>query len=293
MDKFTDDQILKAISHKFKAYQESISEQLKLMKQLEFVNLKLQESEKVKGLFLSNIRNELINPLTSIGQLAHKINKINCTDPEKVLHFSNLIMEEISNLDFQLKNIFMAAAIESGEVVPEVSKGNIGEVVYAALESQKILAQKLNLHIETDMCDEVFFNTDTERLQLIISNLINNAIKYSPKGRNILITASVKNKILTLVIKDDGIGIPEADQKIIFDRFTQLDSGFNKMYQGQGLGLALVNSLLEILNGSIEVLSEPDKGSKFTIFLKEFDDDDVQGFSEEGNEILFDDFEKF
>ena len=106
---------------------------------------------------------------------------------------------------------------------------------------------------------------------MILSNLLSNAIQYSYDSKQIEIISKIEEDSLIISVKDYGCGISEANQKIIFDRFKRLDSGINSLNRGHGLGLAVNKALLDILGGKIEIISERDIGTTFTIHLPAID----------------------
>jgi signal transduction histidine kinase len=112
---------------------------------------------------------------------------------------------------------------------------------------------------------------DEEKFERIMLNLLSNSLKFTPSGKNINISIEEKKlenkKFISISIEDEGIGIPDEKQKLIFERFGQADTSLSRQAEGTGLGLYLVNILVNILDGKIELESEPGKGSKFTILL--------------------------
>src|SRR5690606_36201665 len=111
---------------------------------------------------------------------------------------------------------------------------------------------------------------DAQRLQQIISNLVSNAIKFTPQGRVTVsadVIASAAGPRLAISVSDTGIGIAEADLPFIFDEFRQVDGSTTRAYGGTGLGLAITKKLVEMMDGTIEVESAPGQGSRFTVSL--------------------------
>ncbi len=205
-----------------------------------------------------------------------------------------LIHSEAFNLDFQLKNIFVAAKIEAGEVAPNITKVNIRSLLQNVIESFNIVSRKMGIHIDLQynvdygFGKNLYFKTDSEKLKLIMSNLINNALKYSYKDSKVIIKISIEDDILHISVQDFGTGISEKNQKIIFERFKRLDSGINSINRGHGLGLSITKALLDVLDGDIMIDSKKGEGSTFSISLPEAKNI-IEGFSGEGNDIFFDD----
>ncbi|MBZ4676707.1 MAG: histidine kinase, partial [Anaerophaga sp.] len=265
-----------------------------LTRELQEVTKKLRESEALKSHFISNISNEIVNPFTSILGLSKSILSVEKNDWKKVVSMVALIHSEAFNLDFQLRNIFVAAKIEAGEVVPNISKVNIRGVIQSIIDSFSLVARKMGIVIEFEWEIEYgfgknfYFKTDSEKIKLILSNLLNNALKYSYKDSKVIIRVWADEDKLSFSVRDFGTGISDKNQKIIFERFKRLDTGINSINRGHGLGLSITKALLDVLGGDIEIESQKGEGSTFTIHLPEAKNV-VEGFSGEGNDIFFED----
>jgi signal transduction histidine kinase len=236
------------------------------------------------------------NPLASILGLSKNIQSIDFKHWERTKHMASLIHTEAFSLDFQLKNIFAAAELESGEQVLEVTQVDISALLKSVVDmySHQAKAKQITIQLQGFIteCKNTYFKTDPAKLQLIVSNLIANAIEYSYPKSNIILTGRRPQETLTICVKDFGIGINKAEQDIIFNRFTQLDRGITKSHKGHGLGLSVTKALLEILNGQIQVHSVMGKGSTFTVFIPE-SDIAVDNVATDGNELFFNEGELF
>ena len=298
MSKLTDEELIEELRNRFRLNREAVEELQELNSELRVVNKKLEESESLKSHFISNITNEIINPFTSILGLAKHILSVKKEDWKTVISMVALIHSEAFNLDFQLRNIFVAAKIEAGEIYPEILNVDINTLLTNVLESFKFEAKKKNITLEyifdikPSNGDIFYFKTDPEKLKLILSNLLSNAIKFSFEKKSIDIKVWQKDKQLFISVQDHGTGISEDNQKKIFDRFKRLDSGINSINRGHGLGLSINKAILDLLDGKIEIQSEIGKGSKFTFSIPEAKSD-IAGFSTDGNEFLFNEEEIF
>ena len=298
MSKFTDEELIEELRNRFRMNREGLEELQELNRELRVVNKKLEESESLKSHFISNITNEIINPFTSILGLAKHILAVKKEDWKTVISMVALIHSEAFNLDFQLRNIFVAAKIEAGEIYPEILNVDIKTLTFNVIESFRFEAKKKGIELEYlfDIIPQVsktfYFKTDPEKLKLILSNLLSNALKFSFEKQKIDVTVWIDNSMLKISVEDHGTGISEDNQKKIFDRFKRLDSGINSINRGHGLGLSINKAILDLLNGDIEIKSEIGKGSKFTIAIPEAKSD-IAGFSTDGNEFLFDEEEIF
>ncbi|MBP5364452.1 MAG: HAMP domain-containing histidine kinase [Bacteroidales bacterium] len=255
---------------------------------------RLKDSEALKSHFISNITNEIVNPFTSILGLSKSILSVEKQDWKKVVSMVALIHNEAFNLDFQLKNIFTAAKIEAGEMTPNISKVNVRSLVQSVIDSFSVVARKMGIELILDYQIEFgfgknfYYKTDSEKLKQILSNILNNAIKYSYKDSKVIMKLWVDDDILNISVQDFGTGISEKNQNIIFERFKRLDTGINSINQGHGLGLSITKALLDVLHGTIDIKSQKGEGSTFTLSLPE-SDTVVDCFSGEGDDVFFDD----
>lgn len=298
MSKFTDEELLLELKNRFDENRKTITELKQLTDELKVVNKKLGESEALKSHFISNITNEIINPFTSILGLSKTILAVKKEDWKKVISMVALIHSEAFNLDFQLRNIFVAAKIEAGEIAPEILSVDLKALVRTLLESFRIEAQKKNLEFEFEFeCKpkkgEVFYyKSDPEKIKLILANLLSNAIKFSFDQGKIEVRVWNEQNITHFMVKDHGTGISEENQQVIFDRFKRLDSGINSINRGHGLGLSINKALIDMLSGKIDIQSNLGEGATFIVSIPEASAD-VAGFSAEGNDFLFDDDQVF
>lgn len=296
--KLSDKELLDELKTRFERNAQTVEDQSRLMTQLQIVNHKLEKSEHVKSQFLSNIKNEVNNPLASILGLSRNIFSFKNLTPEKIASSAELIYMEAFNLDFQMANIFMAAEIEAGEAFPNYMHVDIHQLLQHAIDSFAHLTKKKNITIElqnkTEL-QELIFVTDSEKLQRIVQNLLSNAIEYSRGAEKVIIIISFENEHLKISFQDFGIGISSEQLPTVFDRFRQLETGTTKTHGGHGLGLSIVKALIDILNANIDVQSDLGEGSCFSVYIPKTDDSQIisDDFSSDGNEFFFDADESF
>jgi signal transduction histidine kinase len=294
MSDLTDKELIDELKKRFLQNKEALEEVQDLNIKLKKVNRKLEDSESLKGHFISNITNEIINPFASILALSKNILSVKKENWKKVFSMVSLIYSEAFNLDFQLRNIFVAAKLEAGEIFPEILNVDVKHLMESVVESFKYETKKKKIKIDFqfNIKEEenkiFFFKTDPEKLKLIISNLLSNAIKFSSEGSEIIIKAGIDKNNLVVSVKDFGSGITQENQKIIFDRFNRIDSGINSIHRGHGLGLSINKALLDLLTGKIDIKSQVGKGTDFTISIPE-NESQVSGFAFDGNELFFED----
>ena len=187
-------------------------------------------------------------------------------DHEGNIKKARLIYNEVHSLNFQIRNVFIAAEIEAGNATLEVTQVNTHKLVSDIIHSFENQFEKKNISIDWRQGPNKVFITDKEMLHLIISNLLSNAIKFSSHDSNILLELSADdNNNLVIHCKDSGVGIEDSRLKEIFDRFKQLDSGTKKEFAGHGLGLSIVHSLVDLLDGELFIDSTVGEGTSFKI----------------------------
>jgi signal transduction histidine kinase len=272
---------IKGYKHEIKTLEESLVN----------VNQKLEEAESLKSHFISNICNEIVNPFTSVLALAENILDVDKENWKKVITMVAMIHSEVFHLDFQLKNIFVAARIEAGESVPEITTVDILNLFRNVIDSFKYDTRhrSIDIILETDNKNadaKIFFNTDSEKLHLIVSNLLNNAIKFSHPKSKVYVRVTRAFDKLILEVQDFGVGISPENESIIFDRFKRIDTGINSLNRGHGLGLSINKAILEILDGTISFNSKTNEGSTFVVTIPE-SKQMSSGISSDANELFF------
>lgn len=296
MKNISDEQIIDELQSRFEEKDRLLSEQKHFLTELRSVNEKLLASERQKSLFLSNIKNEVNNPMTAILGLL-KQNISGKVSDAKAMQNSRLIYQEASVLNFQLQNIFTAAELEAGESSLELSNFSFKSVLDDAIFNLSDESSTGNVYTLVDPIDDDLLYSDRGKVYLIVSNLLSNAYKFG-QGKQVEVTIkSAGEDHLEISILDHGNGISKSNLQKVYDRFSQLETGTTKSYNGHGLGLAVVNPLTELLEGQLAIISEEGKGTEVVITLPKkitngsqqvFDDEDGQLFMvDDNNEELF------
>ena len=281
--------LISEIRKRFREKDRMLLELRKVMKVLEGVNKKLEDSERLKSNFISNIKNEINNPLASIMSLAGVLRNEAALEISDVRSIAKYIYEDSFNLDFQLRNIFAAADIEAGEAAICLSSINITDLVRETVSSfhHQIAEKKLDTEFNDWTGKDSLFTTDPDKLRLIVSNFLSNAIKFSPSSSTIKLTVSMSDRFVNISVNNTGPEIKGDDLSRIFDRFVQLDTGSTRHYSGQGLGLSIARAYAELLYGHIVVCSDKDKGNTFTLVVPEILKSSESGVVPAGNELFF------
>lgn len=289
----SDDVLIEEIKKRFLENKNALHDLRVVMKKLESVNEKLRQSESLKSNFLSNIRNEINNPLTAILGMS-KLLAAGATDPQEAVAMADTIYQEAFALDFQLRNIFTAAEIEAGETALHVYRTDVARLVHSLIDSFQHKADEKQLSVafereQTAPKEDLYIKTDPEKFSCMLSNLLANAIEYAGDGKKVRITARKDGTQLIVAVADEGVGIAEKDREKIFDRFSQLDMGAKKRHKGHGLGLSITKALAEMLNGTITFSCPSGKGCVFTLTLHDIDGSDtLNDLSGDSNEYFFD-----
>ncbi len=291
MKRLTDDELIKELEERFAFNQKALEDLREMTRKLELMNAKLQESEALKSHFLSNIRNEINNPLTSIMGLSQQC-LCSQNESERCTSIARMIYHEAFTLDFQLQNIFVAAELEAGEADPAFAQVDLATIVDRVVEAQEFQLAEKKMTIKADREKPLSFSTDARMVRLILMNLLRNAVEFGSEAGHVDVAVRIDAGKLNIVVRDDGKGIPKDAQESIFDRFRQLETGTTKSHRGHGLGLSIVRSLVEMLGGELELDSDVDRGCRVIIRLPE-PDAVVRDVAREGNMFIFDDAEQF
>ncbi|MHB8846125.1 MAG: sensor histidine kinase [Nitrospirota bacterium] len=288
MERRDDEALLNELKTRLEENRIAVANLRTMTQNLEALNEKLRQSEALKSDFLSNIRNEINNPLMSIMGLAKQVVD-GKADAETARGMAGMIYHEAFDLDFQLRNIFAAAELEAGEAAMSVAQIDVASMVRGLIAAFGHKASEKNITVLFEPGEgPLSFKTDPDKLQKVLANLLANAIEFNREGRRVIIKAWRDSEKLNIAIIDEGIGIPEADRKKVFDRFVQLDRGVRKRHKGHGLGLSITRALVEMLDGTVTLSDAEGQGSVFTVTITEQGTGRAADMtSEDGNEFIF------
>ncbi len=243
----------------------------------------LKSAIDVKDEFLSIISHELKTPLTVINS-AVQIMEINAINKSygKVLNHTSIIKRNVYRQLRLINNLLDITRINAGKMSIHKKNHDIVFLTRSITESVTEYAKMkdLSLDFRTEF-DEVIIGIDEEKFERIMLNLLSNAIKFTPAKKAIEVMVCKKDDKVCIHVRDEGIGIPEDKQQLIFNRFHRIDSGLSRNAEGTGIGLNVVKSFVEILDGEIRVKSDEGIGSTFTVILPE------SPVQEEKNEIQY------
>ena len=287
MKKPTDEELIEEIRQRFESNNNALNDMRAMTRKLESMNEKLKDSEALKSQFLSNIRNEIINPLSAIMGLSGQFSTKAC-DPETCQAAVHMIHAEAFNLDYQLQNVFMAAELEAGEAEPSLAMVEISSVLDTCIDKLDFRISEKGIGIDKVLPEDLIFPTDAQKFETILINLLGNAVEFTQRGGTINVDIEENRSGLVVTVIDNGPGIKSVDQEVIFDRFKQLDVGTTKGHRGHGLGLSICWALAELLDGTLDLDSKPGQGCRFVLNLPR-PDGEVVVQAKDSNFFLFDD----
>ena len=230
----------------------------------------LKRLEKIRRDFVANVSHELRTPVTVIkGYAETLLDGVLSTDPEKAAVFLEKIHRHAGRLASLIGDLLILSELESGVTTPEAAPVAIGPVIdhVCTLLEEKALSKNISI-IQPGSGETGEVLADRAKLEQVLVNLLDNAIKYTQDNGTITISSAETEGMLTIAVSDTGIGIPDNDLPRIFERFYRVDAARSREQGGTGLGLAIVKHILQLYGGSISVESRPGKGSTFSITLK-------------------------
>jgi two-component system phosphate regulon sensor histidine kinase PhoR len=238
---------------------------------LMYRNIKAQQRlMEQKNDFISNVTHELKTPVATVSVALEALKNFRAMDDPKVAEeYLDMAQRELNRLTLMTEKILNASVFESKGIEFSPEKVDINELLNDVLESNKVIFEKRDAEVtvtRTGMNFETYGSG--EHLRSVIYNLIDNALKYSPGKPVIHVYIKESDREINLMVKDQGIGIPAEYQKKVFEKFFRVPTGDVHNIKGYGLGLSHVASIIESHKGTLDVTSEPGKGSEFRITLK-------------------------
>lgn len=222
--------------------------------------------EQMRRDFVANVSHELRTPLTFIKGYVETLQDLPPEERDKAKEFLAIIEKNVKQLTNLVTDLLDLARLESREGIARMRPADIGEIARRALDNFKpaVLGKGHNvvLNIPEGLS---LIQADPDLLEKAIGNLIDNAVKYTPAGGRIEVYVKSADKAVRIEVRDNGIGIPEADIERVFERFYRVDKSRSREMGGTGLGLAIVKHIAQLHHGEVAVRSKPGKGSAFTI----------------------------
>lgn len=232
--------------------------------EINLMTLELSSVETLRTDFISNVSHELKTPLAIISNYSTLLQNKNLSEAERH-EYIKAISDTSKNLANLVSNVLKLNKLENQKLHPEINSFNLSEHVIECVLNFESTWEKKQIEIETDIDEDVVIQSDRELLSLVWNNLISNAVKFTNEKGKITISVKKDGNAVLVSVKDTGCGMSKQTGDHIFEKFYQGDT--SRSTQGNGLGLAMVKKVIELLHGDIFVRSELGKGAEFTVCL--------------------------
>lgn len=225
-----------------------------------------RQVESMRRDFISNVSHELRTPLAALKALTETLQAGALDDPPAARRFLEQIEVEVDSLSLMVTELLELSRIESGRVPLNLAPTHPIDIFNPACERLRLQAERAGLSLRVECPDDIpSVLADGTRIQQVIVNLLHNAIKFTPRGGQVSISAAREDGAVRFTVMDTGIGIAEEDLPRIFERFYKVDR--SRATSGTGLGLPIARHLVEAHGGRIWVESTPGRGSSFSFTL--------------------------
>ncbi|MDH4227855.1 MAG: ATP-binding protein [Deltaproteobacteria bacterium] len=225
--------------------------------------------EAVKKDFVANVSHELRTPLASIKGCAETLLDSGVDDKETSKEFLRIIDKNSTRMSRLIEDLLILSRIESQQMPLSLEVLDLGEIASSIADGFDKQARDKGVKFTTKISRPLpRVTADRVRVEQVVVNLLDNAIKYTPSGGTVELSVAAASGKVQVDVKDTGIGIPKADMPRIFERFYRVDKARSREMGGTGLGLAIVKHIIQSLNGKVWVESAPMKGSTFSFALK-------------------------
>ncbi len=231
-------------------------------------NLALVEAGRLKNEFMANMSHDLRTPLNAIIGYSELLMDEGYGGLNEKQHEQLAYINENGCILLELiGEILDLTKIEAGELTLNIERFQLAEIVDEIISSIKTLVEQKKHEIKYDVEPGLTVAADRLRVRQCLNNLLSNAVNFTPDGGRITLSAHDRDGMTEVSVKDNGIGIPQDEQDVIFQPFYRVDTTFNPDVISTGLGLTITKRLVENMGGEISVKSEPGKGSEFRFTL--------------------------
>lgn len=225
-----------------------------------------QRVESIRRDFVANVSHELKTPVGALNLLAEAVGEAK-DDPEAVVRFSSRMHLESERLTRLVQQIIDLSRLQNDILSDEAAPIDVGDLVAEACEHSATESEHKRIEIATSVQHGLLVHGDRAQLHAAVSNLVENAVTYSPEGSRVTVTVLQDAGDVRITVTDNGIGIPGDELDRIFERFYRVDPARARATGGTGLGLSIVKHVAASNGGTVEVWSEPGLGSSFTLVL--------------------------
>ncbi|HTD87488.1 MAG TPA: ATP-binding protein [Candidatus Binatia bacterium] len=231
---------------------------------------RLKQLENTRQEFVANVSHELRTPLSLIKGFVETLLDGAKNDPELSTRFLKTIEKHTDRLTYLIEDLLTISRLESGQIVMNLQPVNMGEEVDRVIEDLQSRAVEKKVTVENQVPATLVARADVDRLQQVLFNLVENAIKYGRNGGRVTIGGkSTGDKKAQVSVQDDGPGIPAEAKDRVFERFYRVDRARSRESGGTGLGLAIVKHIVQAHGGEVWVKSDLGVGSTFFFTLRE------------------------
>jgi len=252
--------------------QSKTGDMIRMNKELVLANERLKELDKLKSDFVSMVSHELKTPLAAMRTSAQVLDMADAGEETK-REMLDIILRNIDRQTNLVNDLLDLSRIESGRMELKIGSVSLDSVIADSIESVKQAASEGDIKLNVELSESLAsVKGDREKLTQVVINLLNNAIKFTPRSGEISIKARELNGQVEVKVSDTGIGIPPEDLDSVFDKFYQVDSTLTREAGGTGLGLAICKGIIEAHNGHIMAESKLGKGSTFVFTLDKWRD---------------------
>jgi signal transduction histidine kinase len=219
--------------------------------------------------FVAGVSHELRTPLTALYTAGHNLRGRVAHQPAQVERYGEMIQQETGRLKDLVEQVLRFASAGAGRVIQEPARAAVGKIIEESIEASRAMLQTASCTVDTEIAPDLpEVMADQLALKHALQNLLTNAVKYGARERCwVGVTASRVGGEVEIRVADRGPGIPEGEQKRIFDAFYRGKRASQEQIHGAGLGLNLVKKIVEAHGGSIRVESKPDEGAQFIVRL--------------------------
>lgn len=231
--------------------------------------LKQKKLSEIKSDFINNMTHEFKTPIATISLAVDSINNPKVIhEPIKIKHFTGIIEEENKRMNARVENVLQMSLIDKNDFAFVYEDIDMHATIQQVVKQFELQVQKQKGTVKFDLtAPKYILSTDVDQIKIILSYLVDNALKYSPDRPEIRISTKIANKLFVIKIKDNGVGMTKEERLKIFDKFYRVPKGDIHNVKGFGLGLSYVKAVVMAMGGKIDVESTVGVGSEFIISI--------------------------